>query len=176
MNTARHALLAILLLVAPVLPACLTPPVTAESVGEPGRVLAAADYAWIPTDDEVVDATLEAQLRASVASELSRRGLREVRVADADLLLQYSLGIDVDDRRLDPYFDVHTYERFEEGTLFLDFLEVDTQDPVWSGYATTELRLVAVQGSTGKKELRELDGPRSWQIEALVMEIFSRLD
>lgn len=176
MNSARHSLLLLFLVVLVALPACLTPEVTAESVGTPERVLAAEDYAWIPTEDEVVDAALEAELMASVASELSRRGLREVRVADADLLVQYSLSVSIDDRNLDPYFDVHTYERFEEGTLFLDFLEVETQDPVWSGFATTELRLIAVQGSTGKKELRELDGPRSWQLEALVMEIFSRLD
>ena len=176
MNTARKSVLPLLLLVAALLPACLTPKVTARSVGDPGRVLAAADYAWIPTDDEAVDAVLEAKLMAAVAEELSRRGLREVRMADADLLLQYSLGVSEGDRRQDPYFDVHSYERFEEGTLFLDFLEVDTEDPVWGGFATTELRLIAVQGATGKRELRELDGPRNWQIEALVLEIFSRLD
>lgn len=131
-------------------------------------------FAWAPSVATSPDVPL-VDLQLGIGKSLVKRGLTAAPPAEADVLVDAEIDIDVITAGLDPLYGMHVAERFEQATFDL---ELRRRGPpgrtgVWRG--TTEHRLRTVEravGTTGGLNWQTVDEERDWPIADVV----ARLD
>jgi len=144
--------------------------------------LAAVDtYAWVedprPPDlagTPVYDDGLVAKVQEAGDRELAAMGLRLVPEEGARLLVAPHLSVEVKDRFNDPFYEFYAIERYEEGTLRLEFLDASTEQRVWKGSASRRLRTVSQSVGMYAPKFVETSEERTWEIERLASAILDQ--
>ena len=109
-------------------------------------------YAWPPQPalSEAVQARgggdfLIERIQDAVDEELQAKGMREVAVSEANLLVTHRIGVVEKLQVNDPFFSYDQYTTYEEGTLLIDLEDARTKKLLWRG--------------TGQTRLKEIDEP-----------------
>ena len=138
-------------------------------------------YAWSkdlppidPSGATVTDDLIARMIEREVDANLAGLGMRQVPKDDADLLVAQQLTVAIRQEVKDPYYSITQVERYEEGTLRLEFVDKKTKRPVWSGSGRCRLRTVSRDVGLNHQDFVYTTEKRAWPVEALVDAILAR--
>ena len=140
-------------------------------------------YAWMPDPPQVSadpllhNSLLDARIRSAVDRTLGAKGLRKVEVSQADFLVNYYVNLE-QKIRVDTVPASYGYgyggwyggmasetrvRQYEEGTLILDVVDPDKDEPLWRGSGSTRV---------GKKTSPEASTKRIDEVVSKLLESF----
>ncbi len=154
---------------------CLGP--TVETRADASFDIAAVrTFAWGDIGEvEGADGALADVLHQELDRRLDALGWQQVPEEDADVLVSYRTLVETLQRTNDPYFDFYAVEQYELGTLTIDVQDVVSEEPLWSGSASGELRLTAVVRGPSSNRLKPVQEKRDWQAAEKVEAILAAL-
>jgi hypothetical protein len=137
-------------------------------------------YAWLtaappaPAASTGEEIPLEPRIRRAVDEQLTAMGMERVDPDEADLLVTFGTIVDLKTKINDPFYAFYTVDRYENGTLNLEFLDGETREQLWQGSATTRLRFVARGIGSMPTEYVNTNDERDWRIPQLVESILAQ--
>ncbi len=110
-------------------------------------------YGWLPAPKEVIDdprvdwELLSSRIRTAVDRELAEKGFTRKATGSPDFLIGFQATLDKKmtwkEMEREAYgrrgYQRWTQEAYDEGTLVLDVIDVESQKIIWSGSATDKV-------------------------------------